>query len=604
MIFGISMFCGGLRKMRTETIQNNAILDEKQRVFHLLQETDLLQRQLEYKVYSEENFDASDLQNIREIKNILFCTLIKEGLSYDYVSTGDYAHDSLRMMIENITYSCPLANAQEILKDDFPNYCSKVPVINTTVEVAEPTKEETSQEVLALQKQIEALAEEFRRASESREQEAAKTTEAATKMATEAALAAMQNQMVESPIPVSSDETIRALEQKIEAMNTRVSESLNETQEKIYSLSQATEDTQMEIHSLAQNSVEAQKQISALSKKQQANSETIGSLAKSSQEARERLQDQLTSLTETQQATQESIQAAHESIRATQESVHNTQESLGSLHESIQAVETQANEQESKILEAAVEAAKNAVPTTPVVNTNVNVTKNVEKKIEKSVIPPSNEKIQITSYVEKNHIQQYEKEKNIDTFLYDEVHVDVLDPRGNISDQLQVVIVPLTTAHDDSHVNIMVSVSNKYDQISAISKETSAIVMKIGETELLIRGIFGQGDFETFVVATGDTARLGYQFNLVKVYHRPKFSCNYGHVCFNDNGFMFHISPLSTKNNRYGVAPVLIGVEKNDERRVFLSGDSSTTYLNTDDFHYQLLSYWKDNILCCEVLPN
>lgn len=465
--------------MKTQQLENNAILGEQQRLYHLLQETDSLSRQLELQIYSEENFDASIIKDVTKIKNLLFCNLIKEGFYFDYINTGNYTHDSLHMLIENVSYSCPLLEAQTILGDSFKDFCSEVPmVIKQAASISTNTSNDTTQkssDVLELENKIEELANRFRELSN----------------------------MTQTQIESNSNTVATPTN------NTEIEEYIKQLEVKISSLSRKVEMESM------------------------ANRQEFQMLSESHEQS-------MTDLTET-------------------------------LYETM--------------------AAKQA-----------DLVKQVKENTQMSVKLPQQTPEQ--SYIPEEVVTKFEKSKHRNSFIYDEITVDVMDPYGHPYDQFKIVVVPLSVAHNDNHVNIMVSVEGHNDKICAVSGKNSPIQITFRDTQILIRGLFADGDFKSLVIAAGETAALGYKLNLDTIYHRPTIkNFNYGHICFEKDNVTFHICPLQNDNNNKQVAVFICCLETNGNRYVFLSSEMSTTKIQTDLFNYSILTYWKDNFLYCEVLP-
>lgn len=480
--------------MRTEQLENNLILGEQQRLYHLLQEADSLSRQLELKIYSEEDFDASIIQDVSNIKNIIFCNLIKEGFYFDYINTGNYNHDSLHMLIENVSYSCPLLEAQKILGDKFKEFCSEVPMIikQAVTETTSDSKaqEEKTPDVIELENKIEELAKQFRELSTFAE-----------------------NNKESSPTQTISNDNNEDVKNYIKQLENK---------------------------------------ISSLSKKVEMEST----------------------------ANRQEFQILSE----------NHAQSMADLTNSL--YETMAEKQAdiTKRVESVIDTTK------------ADLVKQVEEKANIKVEQPK--PIHTKTYVQEDAKIGFEKNKHRNSFLYDEINVEVMDPYGHPSDHFKVVVTPLTVGYNDNHVNIMVSIEGHNEKICAVSGQTTPINITFRDTNMLIRGLFSEGDFKSLIIAAGETATLGYKLNLDTIYHRPSIeNFNYGHICFEYDDITFHICPIQDENNNKQVAVFVCCLEKDDKRYAFLSNEMSTTNIQTSDFQYRLLAYWKDNFLYCEVLP-
>lgn len=524
--------------MQSEILENNLVLGEKQRTFHLLQETDLLRRQMELDIYSQENFDSSKIENIINIRNILFCNLMEEGLDFEYVSTGDYNHDSFRMVIENIEYICPVIDAKRILKDNFAKYCD-----NDAFEKIVDNRPQAQQQAPA-------------------DVTSSNNTQIAE---LEARIAALTKDVNSRPAATDNSEIIDKLEAKIKLMS-----------EELLSQKQSVK-----------------KELETISTKQQDLASKQSKLAQAQQNFADDILKEQTNIKEQQN----NIALAQTNLKEQQDNIALAQTNL----------ETSISDTQAKILDQEDILAKTKEYTDKMISTIEIPAAPVQTVAESAAeaVKAINKK----EDVEKNHYitddndsTRYESEKNISTFLFDKHTVEVVNPAGGHYSTLDVIIAPLKIAENDNHTPIVARIANNRDSIVLMSGKNSAIQAEFDGIHFLVRGMFTNGDFKSLIICSGDSYNLGFTLKTNTTYYRPIMNCYSGHVYFNHKGVDFHIIPFMFENNNKGVTSYIIVCNKDGKTSCFESSLSATTNVTVDGEVYEILCYWRDKVLSCEVL--
>lgn len=208
---------------------------------------------------------------------------------------------------------------------------------------------------------------------------------------------------------------------------------------------------------------------------------------------------------------------------------------------------------------------------------------------------------------------KYEKIKDISTFVYDAYDFELVAPGSTRGEKFKAVVFPLKMSENDNHPDIAVLLMNNLGVCEKYASHggRSSIQVKIAENELLVRGYFSNGNFQTKILVSGSTMSMGYNINIhAKNEYRSIAAdkTNYGHVVFKANNYIYHIVPLTTVNNYYGIADAFICIESEDnkdERTVISTAENGVTIFKDDkDNSYQIVTYWKDDILCADVIKS
>lgn len=200
-----------------------------------------------------------------------------------------------------------------------------------------------------------------------------------------------------------------------------------------------------------------------------------------------------------------------------------------------------------------------------------------------------------------------EQLKSIQTFVYDIHHIQILQPGTNIGDEMDVIVYPMVIEANNSRANIFVIIKDKNNIRTYFSQEKASVIAEFNENELLIRGTFANGEFSSYVLPFGAIAAANCSINDNTEEFRSALElANYGHVCysvFDDSDKMqVHVMPLSTINNKYGMAETAVFVRYSDGKTIAITGDdrSKKMLVPLEKHTLEILSYWQEGFLSSE----
>lgn len=219
----------------------------------------------------------------------------------------------------------------------------------------------------------------------------------------------------------------------------------------------------------------------------------------------------------------------------------------------------------------------------------------------------------ITDKEELQNKANYEMYKDKSTFVYDVYELEILPPGGKEGSIVKAIIAPLKMAENDVHPDVMALLINSKGQVETYcSQKTAALKIAFDGNDFLIRGSFADGDFKSHIILTGNTLAMGFNLNIKKqINYRcdNKSLVNYGHVCFEKNGYIYHVIPTSVQNDCNGVAHCFICVENTDNiysdtyfRETQSTNIDSSLFFCRDGKTNNVLVYWKDDVLCADVV--
>ncbi len=202
----------------------------------------------------------------------------------------------------------------------------------------------------------------------------------------------------------------------------------------------------------------------------------------------------------------------------------------------------------------------------------------------------------------------YEKYKDVSTFVYDTYDLTILAPGSSNGENVKALIAPLKMCMDNNHAEIMCMLIDRFGEVQRYvsSPESPTLKINFKDYELIIRGTFVNGEFNSYILASGSTLAMGFGIN--KNAYVPQRSANteltnYGHLVYEHKDYIFHVVPLSKNNDLNGIAPAFICVETPDKRRKLIStNENAITLFEDAGNEYQILTYWQNNTLCSEVM--
>lgn len=200
----------------------------------------------------------------------------------------------------------------------------------------------------------------------------------------------------------------------------------------------------------------------------------------------------------------------------------------------------------------------------------------------------------------------YEKYKSGDTFIYDMYDLTVLMPGAATGDNIKAVIAPLRNSDNNNHAEIMCMLINKYGEIyrGVSDKKSPTLKVTFSEHEFIIRGIFTNGEFKSFILPAGTSLAMGFSINVnTYIPVRATEDAGNGHLLFEHDEYLFNIVPLAKENDINGIAPCLVCVETPDGKRDMIStNEADVTLYSNGGKDYRILTYWQDDVFCGEIL--
>lgn len=201
---------------------------------------------------------------------------------------------------------------------------------------------------------------------------------------------------------------------------------------------------------------------------------------------------------------------------------------------------------------------------------------------------------------------QYEMSKDINSFVYDIVEIEIFQPGATIGEKMLLNIMPIKIEENNIRPKIAVAISSVVDgkvqdTMVFASKATSVIQLDYKGYQLLIRGTFKKGVFTSYVIASGTTAAIGCSINNKVTKIRGKENVNYGHICFEENNSILHVLPLSNKNEENGFSHFMICIEENNQLNVIQNINGNAIRVDfSDGNHITLKGYYLEDYFSVE----
>ena len=209
----------------------------------------------------------------------------------------------------------------------------------------------------------------------------------------------------------------------------------------------------------------------------------------------------------------------------------------------------------------------------------------------------------ITEAIEYNFKQEPIKSRN--SFVYDKYKLNVFLPGAPTDNFIECVVAPLYMHENNLHPELVVMMKDgKNIQTFVSQKERPSITATFMDNEFIISGAFKNGEFQSYIYPSGITASKGCVINKdVEEFRSPiKKSANYGHNFILRDDTEIHIIPIEQDNDQNGSAKVIF-CTVNDKARVAITNFGTTeSILMLKNEKVQILSYWQDNLLSCDIL--
>lgn len=543
----------------------NTILEKKHYYMQILANADLLRKNAEVE-NAEDLLPAQQLDEVLGIWRYTFVGLLREGLIYDYIknNNNDESKDIVRLTLDNVQFDCPVLALKAILKEDYDKLI--IPTNNIIVEdfsIITPNennskKDKKSKSELALEKELTTIKK--------------KTTEEIEKLSYEAnhdAATGAKNKRAFIDISNSLKDETEYVLVSIDVNNLKhINDTYGHSVGDLLILTISKELINHFPHCVYR--IGGDEFVLIINNK---NIEEI---------------------------TQELLNIKEVLSNKNDDFIYSFAYGLAKRSDYSSFDETLKNADNSMYENKKAYKEK----------TNIQIIDERMPILSNPVSENINEIEEDSSNIKTEYNNIFEKFKDINTFVYDAYDLSILPPGGSVGEKMKALVAPLYISENDTHPEIMVMLTDKLGQRQTyVSRDgLASIKAKFNENELLIRGSFANGEFQSYIMPAGATMAMGFNINKNAVNEKRsknKSLTSYGHIVFEQFGYKFHIVPISLANDENGLAPCLTLVEdmKTQERTLLTSSTNNFTVFTTvEGVIYQILTYWQDNILCAEVL--
>ena len=199
-----------------------------------------------------------------------------------------------------------------------------------------------------------------------------------------------------------------------------------------------------------------------------------------------------------------------------------------------------------------------------------------------------------------------ERAKEHNTFVYDELKIEIYEMGATIGEKFHLWIMPINISEDDLHARIMVAVANNKGEMRYFASEKIAtVIADLWGYEILVRGMFKKGVFESYVILAGNAAASNCNMNKQLIEHRceEKKQEYWGHIFFEEKGKKIHAIPFEKKDAKKETEPagLIVTIEENDKYYVFANPfvDEVIAPLEKEVMH--ISGYWMDDKLIVDA---
>lgn len=199
-----------------------------------------------------------------------------------------------------------------------------------------------------------------------------------------------------------------------------------------------------------------------------------------------------------------------------------------------------------------------------------------------------------------------EKAKEHKTFVYDEIKVEIYEMGAAIGEKFHLWIMPIEMAEDELHAKIVVAAANSKGEMRYFASEKIAtVIADLWGYEILVRGMFKKGNFESYVILAGNAAASNCSMNKQVIEHRSenKSKTHWGHIFFDEKGKKVHVIPFDKegKDRETDPAGLIVTIETENKYQVFANPfvDEVIAPLENEVLH--LNGYWMDDKLIVDT---
>lgn len=269
--------------------------------------------------------------------------------------------------------------------------------------------------------------------------------------------------------------------------------------------------------------------------------------------------------------------------------------------------EPQNNKQNSASKENNTEKQKDIKDITEQKEKNKKNENNEKKDVSQELIDAEELFTETEENIEEHEFME-ERVMNIEDFIFDYSKVTVKMEGAGKGEVIDMMIAPIYINEKDMHPEIVVWAKHDNETVTGFSsKKRRSVDITIGDHSFIVRGLFKNGEFESRVFASGATLSMGFNLKVDTKTFRSKNKKDYqgGHVCYkikkDEKDYQIHIFPLTTNNDRNGMAPCLILSENGEDKRLYDS-EHEIIILESDLGKLKAFNYWDNNSLVAETL--
>lgn len=203
--------------------------------------------------------------------------------------------------------------------------------------------------------------------------------------------------------------------------------------------------------------------------------------------------------------------------------------------------------------------------------------------------------------LEKTNLLKEEKAKSISTFVYDQAEIEIFEADALIGEKYSLFIFPLEVNGESRFAKIAVAARNENnDWRFFTSGKTTTVLADLWGNEVLIRGTFNNGNYESMIVLAGISAsNCNMNQNVTEIRSKDKEKTFHGHIYFEKDDIKFHVIPFQKRNadeNAF-LTGLIVATETDDGIQMFANQyvDEVNVLMKSNVYH--LTGYWLDDQL-------
>lgn len=194
-----------------------------------------------------------------------------------------------------------------------------------------------------------------------------------------------------------------------------------------------------------------------------------------------------------------------------------------------------------------------------------------------------------------------EKAKRLNSFVFDRVALEIFEEGAVLSEKFELYVFPLNIKANDSHAKIIVAAKNvQNDWRCFVSEKIATITADLWGYEILIRGIFKNGNFESWIVLAGATAsNCNMNISVIENRSEDMEKTNWGHIYFKKEDYEFHVIPFEKENSNKDIDPagLIVAIKDNDNIHIYSNPYVNEVLAPLKNTIFSLTGYWVDDEL-------